>query len=230
MNKLFLEDKLKAAIVACREARRDLIEPELFTEEGKRKEAELQIQLEILRTFLRVNELVEYGEDSSHLNGKRLMGFPEVVRISASALAYLEPQRLIEVSLVSNLNAFSQEPAVLLMFQGNEGTIACLHGLRYITYDTFAAKNSKNSLLAEQMICNVVIRPIRVGMNDMVIYTVPVFRPSQEAIPLVDIPSRINYHLHPFKQDGFIQWDQELVRVSIFSLFSRDKWWEINPI
>ena len=228
-NTLFLEEKLFGAQEETKRNLDALVAScgKHPTEEDEEKIITLKIKLDTLQKIALINSLVEYGESSTELEKMCVPETPGVVHMyGCNALEYIELQRLIEVSLVGGFATFHNEPAVFMLFRGENGALAYVHGLRYPQRNMFAAKHTGDvGMGVEQLLRSTILRPIRVGLNDFVIYSVPIFRPDTEEVSLVDIPSRVSRRLDPFKEDGFIRWEKEEVRLAIFSLFLKRGWW-----
>jgi hypothetical protein len=195
--------------------------PEILTERQS-----LQSRLDFLKKVGAIHRLVDKNLKTEILSGLRLVVDERIVLLEENIVPYLTMRGFKEVSLLPTHGTFHGEHALLSVFVAKHGVVALVDGMRYFTRETFAIGDIKSpgTHLNIDILVNIVISPFKVGLNDFVIRSMPIFKPKD--IGYEELYQKVRYWLHSFMpiNDGFIQWDNpESARVMELM---RPGWWE----
>ena len=201
---------------------------ELIIELRREKES-LERKKGLLNTFLLFHKLVDLGEEAPALKGNSLMAEPAVKHFWGNIQDYLNINKLAELSLLPTHAMYRDEPALLFVYRANKGAVACINGMRYVTYDVFAAKDDykedcSSYGAAKDLLEKYIVSPFIVGLHDFVLRSIPIRIPPK--MDWKEIQQAIDNFLrrNVIIRDGWLEKEDESFH-KIFGLV-KPEWWK----
>jgi hypothetical protein len=185
---------------------------------------------EKLHNFFLIGKLLEENRVSEGMEKFSLKASPNIYTIgNLEPDMFLEPGQLIDCQLVLSHGTYSDEHALIGFYFAQHGVLAVQYGMRYRTVDLFAARDD-NDDSGLYHLYKLLLRPVRIGMNELHIGGIAVRKPKTNAnqiMLLADIKDRVRQFLRDNIKisDGFLVTEDARFQ-NIFGL-ARQDWWKV---